>query len=152
MIKSIAKISTIAVLLAGSVMPTFAQTASGTSAPAPTTSASAKLVDTACMQTAVGKRDMALISVIDTYATAVKNALQTRSDALKAAWGATDAKTRRTGIKAAWKGYQTTQGEARRALASGRKGVWSQFYADRKLCGKGAAAEDTGTEGMDARL
>ena len=158
MMRKLTEVSVIAILLAGA-LPVLAQTPSSpTSATAPTAtaapasaSASAKL-DTACMQSAVGKRDTALISVVDTYATAVKNALQTRSDALKTAWGNTDAKTRRAAIKAAWKTYQTTQQTSRRALVAGRKGVWNQFYADRKACGRGAAAEDSATAGMDAGL
>lgn len=144
MIKKFAEISLAAAIIAGAALPAFAKTATTTPARAG--------VDSVCMQNAIEKRDTAIIAVVDTYATAVKNALQTRKDALKAAWGETDAKTRRTKIRAAWKAYQDTLLAARRALASGRKGVWNQFYADRRTCGRGAAAEDTGTEGMDARL
>ncbi len=137
--------SIVASLLVAIAMPVFAQTT-------PTTAPSKGKIDTACMQSTVDKRDSALITAVDTFGTAVKTALQTRKDALKAAWGNTDVKARRSAIKAAWNTYAATSRDARKALSNSRKGIWKQFYADRKVCGPTAATEDNTSEGADSQL
>lgn len=131
-------------LLLGSVAPAFAATT--TSSPA----TNKKVVDLTCMVSAVDKRDTAIAAAWDTYAAAIKLALQTRKDALKAAWGISDRTQRRAAIKAAWDAYAKSRREARSAFNTARKNAWNQFYKDRKACrGQG---EDYSTSGLDAAL
>ena len=104
------------------------------------------------MQTAIQKRDNAIIAAVDTYHTAVVQALTTRRDALVAAWGNTDKTARRAAIKAAWKVYRTSQTQALKALRNGKKEAWKQFGTDRKACGSSAAGDDPTNSGVDAQL
>lgn len=126
-------------------LPAMAQTASST--PSGGTS-----INLACMQAAVDKRDTALSAAVDAFASAIKSALDARKGALKAAWALTDKKARRAAIRAAWKAWTTSSQGARRDLNNARKAAWTQFYADRKSCGRGAAADDTATHNNDGNL
>ncbi len=107
-------------------------------------------VDSACMQGAIEKRDSAIISAVDAYAAAVKAALQTRKDALKAAWAITDNARRNAALKAAWAAFNGTWKNARQALNEQRKAAWSAFKADAKACKQPGA--DASGEKMDGSL
>lgn len=107
-------------------------------------------VDSACMQNAVEKRDSAIISAVDAYAGTVKTALQTRKDALKAAWAITDKAQRNAALKAAWAAFNGTWKNARQALSEQRKAAWSAFKADAKACKQPEA--DAGGEKGDGNL
>lgn len=107
-------------------------------------------VDAACMQSAIDKRDTAIIASVDSYAATVKTALQTRKDALKAAWAIQDKTARNTAIKAAWASYQGTWKKASTAVRAARKAAWSAFKTDAKNC-KQAGADASG-ESMDNNL
>ena len=109
-------------------------------------------VNLACMQTAVGKRDTAIISAFDVFYAATKQALETRKTALTSAWGITDKTQRKTALTAAWKVYKDTQKTARQTLNKARKDAWQNFYTDRKACGTSGASEDQGTESMDVNI
>ncbi len=93
-----------------------------------------KTVDTACIQTVVAKREAAVITSLDTFYTSVKTALQTRKDALNAAWGQTDVATREQAIKAAHQAFQGTWKKANQALKTSRKDAWKVFKTDAKAC------------------
>jgi len=103
-------------------------------------------VDSACMQNAVEKRDSAVISAVDAYAAAVKAALQTRKDSLKAAWAITDKTQRNAALKAAWAAFNGTWKNARQALNGQKKAAWSAFKADAKTC-KQPGADASGEKG-----
>ena len=135
-----------AVSLLAMALPVIAQT------PPPPPGRTAQTVDVACIQAAIDKRDNAIITAVDTFHDAAKSALQTRRDALKAAWGNTDRDVRRAAIKAAWESYRNSLRSARKALRESRRSAWSQFAADRKACGRGAQADDRTGGGADAQL
>ena len=110
----------------------------------------AKTIDTACVQSAIDKRDTAVIAAFDVFHTTVVSALQTRRDALKAAWGMADKAQRNAASKAAWSAYSTSLKAARKALVQSRHAAWNQFRTDRKTCN--APAADYGAEGRDVSL
>jgi len=106
--------------------------------------------DLPCMITAVDTRDSAIIAAWETFSGSVKTALQTRKDALKAAWAKTDKKERKEAIKTAWNNYKSAIKTARKALNEARKAAWKKFNSDRKICrGQG---EDTSNESHDSNL
>lgn len=107
-------------------------------------------IDTACVQSAIDKRDNAIITAFDVFHTTVVSALQTRRDALKAAWGMADKAQRNAASKAAWSAYSTSLRAARKALVQSRHAAWNQFRTDRKTCN--APAADYGAEGRDVSL
>ncbi len=105
-----------------------------------------KDVDLVCMQTAVEKRDNAIIIALDTYYTNVKAALVARRDALKAAWGMTDRKARKEAIRNAWDAFKGTWKKERRALDVGRKAAWKEFNKDKRACNGQGEGEDQGND------
>lgn len=152
-------------LLLAMALPVFAQTygttgSTGTTVnpPAPVTTTAVpvppkkKMLDAVCMQNAVGKRDDAIMAAVDVYHDAVKAALTTRKAALIAAWGQTTSKDRRAALKAAWIAYASAIKQAVKDMRAAKQSAWNQFYSDRKLCGPGAAVEDSTTHGADSQL
>ena len=109
-------------------------------------------INTSCMQTAVEKRDTALVSAIDTFHNKVSSALTARKDALKSAWGLSETAARRTALKTAWEEYKKSTRNARNTLKEARRSSWSMFKTDSKACGGSAGAEDGGSEVMDINL
>ena len=91
-------------------------------------------VDLACMQTAVEKRDNAMIAAQDAYSASWKTALQTRRDELKAAWGIQDKKQREEAIRAAWKKFRESRKTGRENFRTARKNAWNTFKTDSKAC------------------
>ncbi len=140
----------VAAILA-TTLPVLAQTTSTGSGHGDATSTPPRF-DAVCMQTAVDKRDSAIISAWDVYSAAVKSALSARKDALKSAWGITDAKERRAAIKKAWADFSSAVRQARKDFNSARKSAWKTFMADRRACGTGAVREDNSSERNDAAL
>lgn len=86
------------------------------------------------MQTAVEKRETAIIAALVTYTNAWKTSLETRKTELNTAWGITNNKDRRTAINAAWKKFREARKEQRRAFRDARKDAWKQFKTDAKAC------------------
>ncbi|TSC82549.1 MAG: hypothetical protein G01um101419_555 [Parcubacteria group bacterium Gr01-1014_19] len=113
-----------------------------------------ELTDTerACMQAAVEKRDNSIIAAADKYHSELVKALQTRRDAIKAAWGLKDPTERQKALKAAWDAYHLAKKQIVKGWREARKAAWRQYYADRKACGEHAAVQDKGAEGSDADL
>ncbi len=107
-------------------------------------------VNVACMQSAVEKRDTAISDGIDAYAAAVKTALSTRKDALKAAWALTDKTQRNAALKVAWSAFNGTWKKASMAMKGAKNTAWKTFNADAKDC-KQPGAESSGMS-MDAQL
>ncbi len=105
----------------------------------------------ACIQTAVETRDTAIITAFDTYAVAVKAALTTRKDALKAGWALAIAKERRTAIMSAWKAYKTALQTARGALKASKKLAWDGFKTASKAC-KPTKTQDNTNQSVDNTL
>lgn len=144
----------LAIGVLGGATLVYAQTPTPSAIPTPTVSSrpTPKTVDLVCMQTAVEKRDNAIIAAADAYYATVKIALTTRRDALKAAFGITDKTQRRTTIRNAWNTYKSAHRKAKSTLTSTKNAAWRQFNTDRKACGPGAASEDATPSGVDAQL
>lgn len=140
----------ISLLFAASALSVFADTEGHSASSTPP--AVHKAVDLACMQTAVEKRDNAIIAALDTYSSGAKTALQTRRDALKAAWGMTDKKQRRAAIRAAWDAFRGTWKNAAKTFRSAKRDAWSQFNKDQRVCNGNAGDEPAGGQGADAQL
>ncbi len=140
----------ISLLFAAMVLPVFADTTGGSASS--TSPVVHKTVDLACMQTAVGTRDNAIIAALDTYASGVKTSLQTRRDALNAAWGITNVKQRRLALRAAWTAFQGTWKSASKGLRVAKNAAWTQFNKDRRACNGNAGDEPAGGQGIDAQL
>jgi len=104
--------------------------------------------DTACMVTAVEKRDNAVISAWDTFSATIKSALETRRDSLKAAWTDANQSTRRASIKQTWRTYRNSRKSAWRTRRSAIFSAWRTFKAERNACGA-AAADEVGTQAID---
>ena len=128
-----------------SAIPALAQTP-------PPPAGESSTVDLACVQTAIAKRDNAIIAVVDTFHDVAKAALQARRDALVAAWGITDRTARRAAIRIAWGNYKTAVRAARKALNEARRSAWKQYSTERRVCGRGAAGDDSAGAGVDAQL
>lgn len=108
----------------------------------------------ACMQSAVDKRDTALIGVINTYNTAITSVLATRRDSLKAAWGLTNKDARQSALKAAWNTFRNSHRQALIAKRTSRQAAWKQFRNDQRACNpRGVAGNnDNEGQGIDAQL
>ncbi len=111
-----------------------------------------KVVDIACMQQAIEKRDTAIISGLDAYYAVTEASLQTRKETMKTAWAITDVKERRTALKDAWKTYRETIKIARNSFKTAKKSAWQQFYADRKTCGTAGTSDDPANSSVDNTL
>lgn len=108
--------------------------------------------DPICVQNAIDKRDNAIIAATDVYSAAAKTALQTRRDALKAAWALADRKARHSALTAAWKAYRSSLSKARKDFNKARAAAWKQWGIDRKAC-KDTPNDEFGTgAGVDATL
>ena len=106
-------------------------------------------LDLACMQTAVGGRDTAIIAATDVFYSAMKSALETRKAELVASWGLTIPVERRATRRAACNKFYASSKQARTALRAAKKSAWDKFYADSKAC-KGVASDELGGRGIDA--
>ncbi|KKS23691.1 MAG: hypothetical protein UU83_C0043G0008 [Candidatus Jorgensenbacteria bacterium GW2011_GWF2_41_8] len=105
----------------------------------------------ACMQTAVAKRDGAIITAFGKFSSGITTALTVRKDALVAAWGINNVKDRRAAIRAAWNAFRTSNQSARTTLKSERNSAWKQFRVDAKGCrinNIGAEGEKMGNENL----
>ncbi len=109
-------------------------------------------VDPACAQTAVAKRENALIAATDASAASLKTALTARRDALNAAWGQADAKTREAAIKAAHDVFKGARKTANMTLRTARNEALKSFKADAKTCKVSVPKVDTGAEMMDSQM
>ncbi len=111
-------------------VPAFAETSNNTS-----TVPINQTINTACVQSAVQKRETALQSAAQTYASAIQSAMSARSSALQAAWGNTDRKVRRTAISDALKAFRAAKRSATQTMQKADRDAWKQFATDRKTCG-----------------
>lgn len=118
----------------------FAQS-TGTSTPVTTGTGLASTTVT-CVQTALDKRENAIIGGHDAYNTAVKTALTKRLESLKTAWAQTDRKSRNEKKNEAYKTFKSDVQTANTALRVIRNGAWKTFETEAKACGvKGGTGE-----------
>lgn len=88
-----------------------------------------------CIQTAIEKRDTAIITAHGAFNTSIVNALTTRKDALKLSWAKPTNEERKSTRKVALDAFRTSQKGAHEALRTVRKTSWSAFETDMKVCG-----------------
>jgi hypothetical protein len=99
-----------------------------------TASSQATTWNSACIISAVEKRETAIINAHDSLSTAIKTSLEKRKTALVAAWGKTASKERRQARLAAWNAFRSGQKTARQAHLSAVKSAWKQFKTDARAC------------------
>lgn len=109
-------------------MMTFAQT--GT-----TTVVHKAKVNIVCAQTAVEKRDTALITTVNAYNTAITKALTVRKDAVKAAFDLPTSKEIEAARRAANKTFAESTKTAAASVKTSRTATWATFATDMKACG-----------------
>ncbi len=101
---------------------------------APVASSSKAQISGACMVTAVGTRDTAIMGALDKYSASLKTDFQTRLTALQSAWNLTDTKARAVALKTAWSAFNTSSKTDRKTYNTARKAAWTQFKTDSKTC------------------
>jgi len=108
----------------------------------------------ACVQTAVQKRDGAIISAFGAFSTSVTSALTARMNALNTAWGISDKTARRAAIKKAWSDFSTATKAARKTLNQARLAAWKQYAKDVRACKSQGAptGDDSGSQGLESSL
>lgn len=89
----------------------------------------------ACVATAVGVRDDALISAHNTRNTALTGALGIRKTEVQAAWNLADAKARRDARESAWKKFRSSAETARKTFRASADSAYKTFNAAVKACG-----------------
>lgn len=111
-------------------------------------------VDLSCVQTAVEKRDNAVISAWEQYTPKVKTALEKRRDALKSAWAIEENAARQQALMDAWQAYRSEVQKARHEMRAGRQSAWKTFHTERKACGATASTimGDKSNSGADGSL
>lgn len=96
----------------------------------------------ACVQTALEKRENALIAAHDSQNTAVKTALTKRMTTLKDAWAQPDRASRVAKRQEAYKVFRTEVQTANTAMKTARNTAWKTYETEAKACGiKGGTGE-----------
>jgi hypothetical protein len=111
-------------------------------------SGTAATVNGACVATAVGVREDALIAAHATFGTAINTALSTRKTELQASWNMTDAKARRESRTAAWKKFRDARRTANQTMKTAVKAAYSAFNTATKACGVQYAEQPEGGESV----
>jgi len=88
----------------------------------------------ACLQTAIEKRDNAMIATLTIYNGAIIPAISARADALKSAWGLANQNSRSAAIKKAWSDFLALEKASLKALKADKRVAWSQFRKDKAVC------------------
>jgi hypothetical protein len=127
-----------------SVTPVLADTTSTTGTPA-------KTLDVACVQNTIGKRDDTIAAAFDAFGAAVKSALQTRRDALKAAV-ALPKDQRSQARTAAWQAFRTSVHTAKTNLRDAQKSAWATFRTELKACPGGKTSGEKTTDGPEMNI
>ena len=112
-------------------IPAFAQ---GSSSSASVSAGMATSADLACMSAAIETRENATISARTTFNASIMAALQTRRDALKAAFTIADNHDRTVAIEAALKAYATAAANARAKFKADVKAAWDAFATAKVNC------------------
>ena len=92
----------------------------------------ATTTDMTCMAEAVETREDALIAAWDSFNTATKAALETRKDALEDAWNQDTSKSQKKASIAAWKAWKKASKEAHAEFKTDRKAAWDTFKTTAK--------------------
>lgn len=119
-----------------------------------TTSITTKLfgVNATCMQSAIEKRDTAILKAFDEYVEALRPTIVTREGALKDAWGFVERKTRVNSLKDAWGMYKKDQSRIVSTWRTAKRSAWNVFYIDRRACGPSALIDDSTNHAVDSDI
>lgn len=90
--------------------------------------------DPTCIQTALEKRENAVIAAFNKKTTAIRVALEQRKVALKDAWGKQTVRERVLARAKAWKAFKTANFNANKIYQKEVKVVWQQFNKERRAC------------------
>lgn len=111
----------------------------------------AETINVSCIQGAIETRESSIMSALDTYNVAIKNALIVRKDALKAAWAITNKDQRRDAIKAARSAMETAAKDAMKTKRDANKTAAGVFKTTMKnTCRQ--SNTDSASEGSDGQL
>jgi hypothetical protein len=106
-----------------------------------------------CIQDAITTRDTALVAAYDTFSATVKNALTTRTGALKTAWAKSTMPEIQTALKDVWRAYRKSVTDARIALRKAKMAAWETFHTEKMTCfPDNKAGVDSATMQNDAQL
>ena len=106
-----------------------------------------KTLDVACIQSALDKRESAVIAAFDKKTSAVKTALDQRKTDLKAAWALSGLKDRIKARLVAWKNFKKADVNSRMTYRKEVKSAWAQYKTDKKACNvKESDEESQGTD------
>ncbi len=111
---------------------------------------SKSVLDTACIQSALDKRESAIILSFDKKATAIKVALDQRKTDLKAAWALSTLKERIKARLEAWKKFKKSETGARATYRQEIKKIWQAWKTDKKACK--VTESDNDSSGTDNSL
>lgn len=109
-------------------------------------------IDVACIQAALDARDTALATMVGSWSSTVREALEERRDTLKKSWDISDYKARRNVQRKAWSDYGKILKKANSIKASERRDAWKTFTHKRKLCEGAYAPEMKTGSTYDANL
>lgn len=115
----------------------FAQTSGMATTTTTTVNATSTATTTqiTCINAALEKRENALITGNDAFASSTKAALQNRLTGLKAAWSETNRKTRQDKRNATYRTFRTESQAAHTAMKTVRLNAWKSFDTDMRACG-----------------
>lgn len=102
-------------------------------------------VDRTCMAGAVATREASIKTAWTTFTGSVTTALDKRSSALAAAWGAS-ADGNREAVKKAWTDWKKDRTAAQAKLKNDRKGAWDAFKKTAKESCKVTTPKEEGLE------
>jgi hypothetical protein len=96
----------------------------------------AKAVKVLCIQNALEKREVAIITAHDVFNTNIKNALTARKDGLKTAYVNTEKVGKENAKKTAWSKFKTDTQSAHSTMRSARVASWNTFNTEMNTCGE----------------
>ncbi len=102
-------------------------------------------VDVLCMQTAVKKRDAALVDAFNAYNQSITSALRTRTDAQVSAWAKVSVNERAIALAVSEKAFTTSYNNASLQLVKAKNAVRKQFADTEKSCKKGTWSSSSST-------
>jgi hypothetical protein len=103
--------------------------------PSSTASTTPLIINTTCVNTALDKRENALIAGHDALNVSVKTALQTRLTNLKAAWAKTTPAERQIARKVAYDTFNVSVKAAHQTIKTFRINTWNTFNVEMAACG-----------------
>lgn len=118
----IQKIFFVTIFVFGFTAISFAQTGTST------------VIDLACMQLAIERRDNAIVLAFNDKASAIQQALTQRRDALKSAWGQANPRQRRQSRAVAWTAYREVLSDIVQDYRQASRTIWNQFKTSAKIC------------------